>query len=58
MAARYIGALDQGTTSTRFMVFDAAGSEIARHQLEHRQMLPGPGWSSTTRSRSRRAWTR
>ena len=41
--ARYIGALDQGTTSTRFMVFDAAGSEIARHQLEHRQMLPGPG---------------
>ena len=41
--ARYIGALDQGTTSTRFMVFDAAGREIARHQLEHRQLLPGPG---------------
>jgi glycerol kinase len=43
MAARCIGALDQGTTSTRFMVFDAGGREIARHQLEHRQILPGPG---------------
>ena len=41
--ARYVGALDQGTTSTRFMVFDAAGREAARHQLEHRQILPGPG---------------
>lgn len=41
---RYIGALDQGTTSTRFMVFDAAGQEVARRQLEHRQILPRPGW--------------
>jgi glycerol kinase len=41
---RYIGALDQGTTSTRFMVFDAAGREVARRQLEHRQILPRPGW--------------
>jgi glycerol kinase len=39
-----IGALDQGTTSTRFMVFDVNGCEIARHQLEHRQILPNPGW--------------
>ena len=42
--ARYVGALDQGTTSTRFMVFDAAGREIARRQLEHRQILSRPGW--------------
>ena len=41
---RYIGALDQGTTSTRFIVFDAAGREVARRQLEHRQILPRPGW--------------
>jgi glycerol kinase len=41
---RYVGALDQGTTSTRFMVFDEAGREIARSQLEHRQILPSPGW--------------
>jgi len=39
-----IGALDQGTTSTRFMVFDGAGREVARHQLEHRQIFPHPGW--------------
>ncbi len=42
--ARYIGALDQGTTSTRFMVFDAAGAEIARRQIEHAQIMPKPGW--------------
>jgi glycerol kinase len=42
--ARYIGALDQGTTSTRFMVFDGAGAEVARRQLEHAQIMPRPGW--------------
>ena len=42
--ARYIGALDQGTTSTRFMVFDAGGAEVARRQIEHEQILPQPGW--------------
>jgi glycerol kinase len=41
---RYVGALDQGTTSTRFMIFDRGGNEIARHQLEHEQILPQPGW--------------
>ena len=42
--SRYVGALDQGTTSTRFMVFDEAGREVARRQLEHRQIMPRPGW--------------
>ena len=42
--ARYVGAVDQGTTSTRFMVFDKRGNEISRHQLEHQQILPQPGW--------------
>ncbi|MGH9370293.1 MAG: glycerol kinase GlpK [Vicinamibacterales bacterium] len=41
---RYVGALDQGTTSTRFMVFDRHGQEVARHQVEHDQILPRPGW--------------
>ena len=41
---RYVGAIDQGTTSTRFMVFDHDGREIARHQLEHDQILPAAGW--------------
>jgi glycerol kinase len=42
--ARYVGAVDQGTTSTRFMIFDRGGNEIARHQIEHQQILPQPGW--------------
>jgi glycerol kinase len=40
----FIAAVDQGTTSTRFMIFDHGGNEIARHQLEHEQILPQPGW--------------
>ena len=39
-----VGAIDQGTTSTRFMVVDPAGSVVAAHQLEHAQILPRPGW--------------
>lgn len=39
-----MGAIDQGTTSTRFMLFDRNGWVVARHQLEHRQIFPGPGW--------------
>ena len=42
--ADFVGAVDQGTTSTRFMVFDHSGTEVARHQLEHEQILPRPGW--------------
>ncbi|MCC3335732.1 glycerol kinase GlpK [Mycolicibacterium smegmatis] len=42
--ADFVGAIDQGTTSTRFMIFDHAGNEVARHQLEHEQILPRPGW--------------
>ena len=42
--ARYVGAIDQGTTSTRFMVFDHGGAEVVRHQLEHEQILPRAGW--------------
>jgi glycerol kinase len=41
---RYIGALDQGTTSTRFMVFDQAGKIAACAQKEHRQIYPQAGW--------------
>ena len=40
----FIGALDQGTSSTRFMIFDADARVIASHQLEHKQILPNPGW--------------
>ncbi len=40
----FVAAIDQGTTSTRAMVFDHAGREVARHQLEHEQILPRAGW--------------
>ena len=42
--ADFVGAIDQGTTSTRFMIFDHSGAEVARHQLEHTQVMPRPGW--------------
>jgi glycerol kinase len=42
--ADFVGAVDQGTTSTRFMIFDHGGNEIGRHQLEHEQILPKAGW--------------
>ena len=40
---RYVGAIDQGTTSSRFMVFDRAGAVIAQAQEEHAQIYPAPG---------------
>ena len=42
--ADLVGAVDQGTTSTRFMVFDHGGNEVGRDQLEHQQILPQAGW--------------
>ncbi|KAA1418123.1 glycerol kinase GlpK [Mumia zhuanghuii] len=42
--ADFVGSVDQGTTSTRFMIFDHDGVEVARHQLEHEQILPRSGW--------------
>jgi glycerol kinase len=40
----HVGAIDQGTTSTRFIVFDRAGRIVASAQREHRQIYPQPGW--------------
>ena len=42
--ARYVAAIDQGTTSTRFIVFDRAGAIVTMAQREHRQIYPQPGW--------------
>ncbi len=44
MAKKYVGAVDQGTTSTRFMIFDHSGQVVSIHQLEHEQIYPKPGW--------------
>ena len=40
----YIGAIDQGTTSTRFIVFDKKGNQISVAQKEHAQIYPQAGW--------------
>jgi glycerol kinase len=40
----YIGAIDQGTTSTRFIVFDKSGRMVSVAQREHEQIYPHPGW--------------
>ena len=42
--ADFVGAVDQGTTSTRFMIFDHGGNVKVVHQLEHEQILPQAGW--------------
>jgi glycerol kinase len=44
MTARFVAAIDQGTTSSRCMLFDAAGAVAAAAQREHRQIYPRPGW--------------
>jgi glycerol kinase len=41
---KYVGALDQGTTSTRFVIFDHGGAIVAMDQREHEQIYPKPGW--------------
>ena len=40
----YLGAIDQGTTSTRFIIFDATGRIVSVSQKEHEQIYPKPGW--------------
>jgi len=42
--ADYVGAIDQGTTSSRFMVFDHGGNVVSISQKEHEQIYPKPGW--------------
>src|SRR5215469_4883421 len=42
--ANYIGAIDQGTTSTRFIIFRRDGTMVASAQKEHEQIYPRPGW--------------
>jgi len=44
VATLYVGAIDQGTTSTRLVVVDAQGGIVAMDRQEHRQIYPQPGW--------------
>ncbi|PYH89791.1 glycerol kinase [Aspergillus ellipticus CBS 707.79] len=40
----FVGAIDQGTTSTRFIIFNTEGKRVASHQVKTRQFYPCPGW--------------
>src|SRR4051812_6802856 len=53
--ADYIGAIDQGTTSTRFIVFDRDGKIVAVDQREHEQITPKAGWVEHD---AKEIWTR
>ncbi|MEW1693635.1 glycerol kinase GlpK [Streptomyces sp. NPDC091265] len=44
MTIRFVAAIDQGTTSSRCMIFDQDGAVVAVDQREHRQIFPRPGW--------------
>ncbi|MEG4012929.1 MULTISPECIES: glycerol kinase GlpK [unclassified Microcoleus] len=44
MTKKYVAAIDQGTTSTRFIIFDRLGQIICSNQQEHQQIYPQPGW--------------
>ena len=52
---RYVGAIDQGTTSTRFVVFDADGRLVGMAQKEHEQIYPQAGW---VEHRAQEIWER
>lgn len=39
----FVGAIDQGTTSTRFLIFNTDGEVVALHQIEFKQIYPQPG---------------
>ena len=41
---KFIGAIDQGTTGTRFMIFNNQSNLISSYYLEHEQIFPQPGW--------------
>lgn len=43
-APTFVGAIDQGTTSSRFLIFNVSGEVVAQHQLEFKQIYPQPGW--------------
>ena len=42
--ADLVAAIDQGTTSTRCILFDRAGTSVSSHQIEHDQIMPRAGW--------------
>ena len=52
MTPRYVLAIDQGTTSSRAILFDRAGNIVGSAQREFAQIFPHPGWVEHDRARS------
>jgi len=46
-SAEFIGSIDQGTTSTRFLIFNKEGEPVASHQIEFKQYYPEPGYDNS-----------
>jgi glycerol kinase len=44
----FVGSIDNGTTSSRFLIFDTKGNPVASHQVEFKQMYPHPGYGCTS----------
>jgi glycerol kinase len=44
----FVGSIDQGTTSTRFLIFNRSGEPVTSHQIEFKQIYPQPGYVSIT----------
>lgn len=45
----FVGSIDQGTTSTRFLIFNRDGEPVASHQIEFKQIYPQSGYDSTVK---------
>src|ERR671914_333931 len=56
--AKYAAALDQGTTSSRCMIFDHAGKVVSVTQKEHEQIYPKPGWVEHDQRETSVVWDR
>lgn len=42
-SGKFVGAIDNGTTSSRFLIFDSNGEPVAQHQIEFKQIYPHSG---------------
>jgi glycerol kinase len=47
----FVGSIDQGTTSSRFLIFNRDGEPVASHQVEFTQIYPNPGYVHPNRTR-------
>jgi glycerol kinase len=49
---KFVGAIDNGTTSSRFLIFDSNGEPVAQHQIEFKQIYPHSGYAQSALCRT------